>query len=277
MKKYLSDDFNLGDYVEVADECSVWSAPFGLKLLEYIDYRKGLTALDIGFGTGFPLTEIALRLGESSTIYGIDPWKEAIEKALKKIEYYRLGNVRLIEGFAESIPLSNSSVDLIVSNNGLNNVSDMDCVIAECARIMKNKGQLVMTMNLDKSMPEFYDQLERVLAEMDLKNEIGSMKSHIREKRRPVNEVIASLEQNDFEIKDVVTDKFCYRFADGTAMLNHYFIRLAFMHSWLKIIPPTLTEKIFEIIETRLNSKAEDEGGMKLSIPFVLINARKKL
>jgi ubiquinone/menaquinone biosynthesis C-methylase UbiE len=277
MKKYLSDDFKLSDYVEVADECCIWSAPFGLKLLEYIEYKKGLTALDIGFGTGFPLTEIALRLGESSTIYGIDPWKEAIEKALKKIEYYRLANVRLIEGFAESIPLSNSSVDLIVSNNGLNNVSDMDLVINECARVMKSKGQFVMTMNLDKSMHEFYDQLERVLSEMNLQNEIGLMKSHIKEKRRPVNEVILSLEKNGFEMKDVVTDQFSYKFADGTAMLNHYFIRLAFMHSWLKIVPANLTEKIFEKIETRLNSKADEEGGMKLSIPFVLINARKRL
>src|SRR5664280_2828971 len=74
MKKYLSNDFDFTEYVNVSDECSIWSAPFGLKLLDYIDYKQNISALDIGFGTGFPLTEIALRLGESSTVYGIDPW-----------------------------------------------------------------------------------------------------------------------------------------------------------------------------------------------------------
>ena len=84
MKRYLSNDFDLAAYAEVADECPLWSASFGLKLLDYIDYRKNITALDIGFGTGFPLTEIALRLGESSVIYGIDPWKDAAGSCKKK-------------------------------------------------------------------------------------------------------------------------------------------------------------------------------------------------
>ena len=97
MKKYLSNDFDLTEYVNVSDECSIWSAPFGLKLLDYIDYKHNISALDIGFGTGFPLTEIALRLGESSTVYGIDPWSDAIARAKKKIEYYRVTNIKIFE------------------------------------------------------------------------------------------------------------------------------------------------------------------------------------
>src|SRR5664280_2667600 len=104
MKKYLSNDFDLTAYVNVADECSIWSAPFGLKLLDHIDYKQNISAIDIGFGTGFPLTEIALRLGKSSTVYGIDPWSDAIERAKKKIDYYRITNIKIFEGVAESIP-----------------------------------------------------------------------------------------------------------------------------------------------------------------------------
>jgi ubiquinone/menaquinone biosynthesis C-methylase UbiE len=131
MKQYLNNDFDRTEYVNVADECSVWSAPFGLKLLDYIDYKQNISALDIGFGTGFPLTEIALRLGESSTVYGIDPWSDAIVRAKKKIEYYRLTNIKIFEGVVESIPLKDNSVDLIVSNNGINNVRDINQVISE--------------------------------------------------------------------------------------------------------------------------------------------------
>jgi arsenite methyltransferase len=276
MKKYLSNDFDFKEYINVADECSVWSAPFGLKLLDYVDYRKNISALDIGFGTGFPLTEIALRLGESATVYGIDPWTDAIARARKKIDYYRISNIKIIEGVAESIPLADNTIDLIVSNNGINNVGDIDKVLAECSRLTKTGGQFVMTMNLDKSMFEFYGQLERVLSEMNLDEEIKRMHKHIYQKRRPLGGMISMIESNGFIIKDLEHDQFNYKFSDGSAMLNHYFIRLAFMDSWIKLLPAKKLDQIFEIIEFRLNEQAKILGGINLSIPFVLINSIKK-
>jgi arsenite methyltransferase len=276
MKKYLNNDFDFTEYVSVADECSIWSAPFGLKLLDKINYRQNISALDIGFGTGFPLTEIALRLGESSTVYGIDPWADAIKKAKKKIEYYRIANIKIFEGVAESIPLEDNSVDLIVSNNGINNVSDINQVIAECSRIMKSGGQFIQTMNLDKSMFEFYNQLEKILSELKMETEIRKMSQHIYEKRRPLDEMISMIQNHGFIINDLEHDQFNYKFSDGTAMLNHYFIRLAFMDSWIKILPEDKLEQIFDTIEMRLNEQAKILGGLKLSIPYVLINAIKK-
>ena len=276
MKKYLSNDFDLIEFVNVYDECSIWSAPFGLKLLDYIDYKPNISALDIGFGTGFPLTEIALRLGESSTVYGIDPWTDAIIRANKKIEYYRITNIKIFEGVAESIPLKDNSVDLIVSNNGINNVSDITQVISECSRIIKSGGQFVQTMNLDKSMFEFYGQLEKVLSDLSMSKEIELMRQHIYEKRRPLDEMISMIQNHGFIIKDLEHDQFNYKFSNGTAMLNHYFIRLAFMDSWIKILPKNKVEQIFDTIEMRLNEQAKILGGIKLSIPFVLINAIKK-
>ncbi len=276
MKKYLSNDFDLAEYASVSDECSIWSAPFGLKLLEYIDYKQNISAIDIGFGTGFPLTEIALRLGESSTVYGIDPWTSAIKRAKKKIEYYRITNIKIFEGVAESIPLKDNSVDLIVSNNGINNVLDINQVISECSRIIKSGGQFVQTMNLDKSMFEFYGELEKALSELKLNTEIRLMRQHIREKRPPLDDMISLIQNHGFIIKDLEHDQFNYKFSDGTSMLNHYFIRLAFMDSWIKILPENKLEQIFNTIETRLNEQAKILGGIKLTIPFVLINAVKR-
>ena len=276
MKKYLSNDFNLADYVSVSDECSIWSAPFGLKLLDFIYYKQNISAIDIGFGTGFPLTEIAMRLGESSTVYGIDPWADAIKRAYKKIDYYRIKNIEIFEGVAESIPLLDNSVDLIVSNNGINNVSDINTVISECSRIIKSGGQFVQTMNLDKSMFEFYGQLEKVLTDLNMETEIDLMRQHIYEKRRPLDEMISMIQNHGFIIKELEHDQFTYRFSNGTAMLNHYFIRLAFMDSWIKILPENKLEQIFDTIEMRLNDQARLLNGIRLTIPFVLINAIKK-
>lgn len=275
MKKYIPGEFNLASYAQFADECPLWSATFGLKLLEYIDYKPRITALDIGTGTGFPLTEIALRLGADSIVYGMDPWEEALDRARNKINFYKLHNIRLITGFAESIPLEDNSVDLITSNNGINNVSDADEVLSECSRILKPGGQFVQTFNLDRTMFEFYDEFERVLSELGMNDEIEKMHAHIREKRRPVDEMTKLLRKKGFMIRDLEHGQFNYRFSDGTTMLNHYFIRLAFMDSWVKLIPTYRIDEIFGKAEKRLNELSDINGGLKLSIPFVLINCTK--
>ncbi|HSR18356.1 MAG TPA: hypothetical protein VLM39_09740, partial [Ignavibacteriaceae bacterium] len=70
-------DLNSAELVSVIDELSLWAAPFGLRLLEMMKIRKNISVLDIGSGLGFPLLEIAMRLGDSCKVYGIDPWEAA--------------------------------------------------------------------------------------------------------------------------------------------------------------------------------------------------------
>lgn len=275
MQNYLQSSFDFKELPIMFDELPLWSAPFGLKLLDAVKYKVGITALDIGFGTGFPLTELAMRLGNTTTVYGIDPWKEAIERARQKIAYYRIDNIKLIEGVAESIPLPHCSVDLIVSNNGLNNVADLLKVVSECSRICKPGAQFVQTMNLNKSMIEFYDVFEEVLAKKQMNEEIDKMHAHIYSKRKPLDEIVEILEQKGFSVVEALEDSFKYRFTDATAMFNHYFIRLAFMESWIQLLPPEKVSEVFEEVEQILNGKAAFAGQMVLTVPFVMINAVK--
>ena len=59
--------------VSARDELPLWSAPFGLALLEAVALRPGITVLDVGFGTGFPALELAERLGPAGRVIGVDP------------------------------------------------------------------------------------------------------------------------------------------------------------------------------------------------------------
>ena len=79
MPDYLNTPFDITDesLASASDEVSVWSYPFGETILANVRLRPGITALDIGFGTGFPLLELAGRLGKTSTVYGIDLWRAA--------------------------------------------------------------------------------------------------------------------------------------------------------------------------------------------------------
>lgn len=277
-KSYLNThiDLNTDEVVEVLDDTPFWSAPFGIRLLENVRFKKNMAALDIGFGTGFPIIELAMRLGNSSKLYGIDPWDAAIKRAKKKIEQFGIKNIELIEGFAESLIFDNESLDLIVSNNGINNVDDWNAVLSECSRVLKDNGQFLISLNLNTSLIEFYNVLETVLKESGMLDEIEKIQQHIYEKRKPLAEIQDKIEENGFEIKKVIKDNFAYTFADGTAMFNHYFIQLAFLEGWKSIVPAARLESIFDKVEKKLNKVAEEKGEIRLSIPFVVIDCSRK-
>jgi arsenite methyltransferase len=273
-EEYLNLDSQ--ENVRVFDELPLWSAPFGLRLLEQIRLKKNIVALDIGFGAGFPLTELSMRLGKSCTVYGIDPWEAAIIRTEEKLKHFGITHVKIIHGVAEEIPLEDASVDLIVSNNGINNVSDLKKVLSECSRVMKINGQFVLSVNLDTTMVEFYSAMENVLTEMGMEKEIKNIREHIYSKRKPLHELTSLLKQNGFAVRNIVEEQFDYQFTDGTTLLQHFFIRLAFLPSWKNIVPAGRQVEVFKRIETSLNEQAESTGQCRLSVPFVIINCEKQ-
>lgn len=276
MTAYLENSFDLAEVASFYDEQPFWSSPFGLKLLDKVIYRKGITVLDIGCGTGFPMLELAMRLGSSSVVLGIDPWKEGIERIEQKARFFGLTNVGCIEGVAEILPLEEATVDLIISNNGLNNVQDLDRVLLECSRVMKPDAQMVFTMNTALTMIEFYDVFERVLKDNGLDDPVEAMHRHIRTKRPPVEEVLSNVRASGFEIVETEASGFRYRFTDGSSMLNHYFIRMAFLDSWKNLVPEDRRVPVFEEVERQLNEKASREQGLELGVPFVVVDCRKR-
>lgn len=277
MDNYLKVNYNLNDKetVSVIDELPLWSAPFGLKLLEKINYRKNITVLDIGSGFGFPLLEVAMRLGSSCKIYGIDPWETAVERIKTKIRIYGITNVEIITGAAEKIPLQDKSIDMIISNNGLNNVDDLQKVLRECSRISKPGSELIFTYNTDKTMIEFYSVFERVLSEKNMIDEIKLMKEHIYKKRKPVEEFVHLLNENGFTINEIINEQFQYGFADASAMFSHFLIKLAFIGSWKAFLPEDRQEEIFKEIEMILDYRLAKTGSLQLTIPFVLLDCKR--
>ncbi len=277
MEHYLNASYNLEDpsLVSVIDELPIWAAPFGLQLLDSIRMKPCMRVLDIGFGLGFPVLELAMRLGASSQIYGLDPWRAGIKRAKEKIEKMGLSNVHLIEGVAENLPIDSQVFDLIVSNNGINNVQDIKETFKECYRVMKPDSQLVFTMNLDNTFFEFYDIFIKVLKKQNLEHEIEKLQQHIYEKRKPLDEIKVLLENAGFDITDIKYGDFSYRFVDGTAMFNHFFIKLSFLDSWKKITG-FHTPKVFSMLEKEINKISAKSDGFQMSVPFATVDCRKK-
>lgn len=277
MKEYFNRQFDLNDttVVQAIDDFNLWAAPFGLKLLDAINYKQNIKALDIGFGMGFPAIELAMRLGNTSKVYGIDPWKAGIERAKSKLQVNGVTNLELTEGVAENLPFENNFFDLLVSNNGINNVQDLAKTFAECNRVAKKGAQFVFTFNTDESFIEFYDIYRQALIECNLQQYNNAIDEHIYIRRKPLAEIKKLAEDSGFTIKALQSDVFFYHFADALALFNHFTVQYAFIGGWKEIIPEQYCDKVFTLIEEKINRKAEKEGCFTMQVPFITVDAYK--
>lgn len=276
MLSYLSYKFeDTPEFISTFDELPLWSAPFGLLLLKHIEYKQGLTVLDTGSGAGFPLMEIAARLGSSSKCFGLDPWTNANNRAKQKIKNYGLTNVEVIEGSAEKIPFGENYFDLIVSNLGINNFGNPPGVLAECLRTLKPGGKLVITTNLNGHWKEFYDVFEDTLRQLKLFGIIDILSAH-QEHRGTSAGVMSMLTDAGFASGRVFEDSFEMQFADGSAFLDHHFVKLGWLSSWIDLLAGENVEEIFTRIETNLNDLAAKQNGLRLTVPMAFIEGIKR-
>ncbi|MCK5075537.1 MAG: methyltransferase domain-containing protein [Calditrichia bacterium] len=276
MIDYLQNNFNLDDdnLVSTIDELTLWSAPFGLMLLDHIKLSRGMKVLDVGCGLGFPALELAQRLGESCMVYGIDPWGSALNRAKQKINNYNIKNVKLIEGDASATEFEVNYFDLIVSNLGINNFEKPKEVLKECYRILKPNGQIALTTNFKGHMQEFYDTFKETLLELKMNHCLESLQSNI-DHRLDLEIVVSLLKDSGFKISKTLTDSFNMRFLDGSALLRHYFIRLGFLDGWKNVIPKSQLNTFFKRLEGNLNGYAKENGELKLTIPLGYIEGIK--
>lgn len=274
MKDYLNHSFSTDDFdlVSIIDELPLWSAPFGMDLLDAVKLKPNAFLLDIGCGLGFPMIELALRLGSTGKVFGIDPWQRAIERVNLKIRVLNIKNAKVIEGVAEKLPFEDNYFDLLVSNNGLNNVEDLKISLSECKRVSKSGAQFVITFNLENTMMEFYNVFENVMRDNNLTNEIQKMKKQIYSKRKPLAEIESMLKESGFGINSIQHKSFKMDYLDGTTMLNHYMIKYWFLPGWKEIIKEEDLEKIFGQVEKMLNKLSVEKRCFTLTVPYVIID-----
>lgn len=251
-------DFSSSAVLAAYDELPLWSAMFGLLLLDEVPLTNVRAALDVGCGTGFPLIELAERLGPGVDVHGVDTWSGALTRAWEKIAARGTPNVTLHECSAASMPFADASFDLIVSNLGVNNFDDRDAAIAECRRVARPGATIALTTNLQGHMQELYDVFAEVLTEDGRRQ----LEEHVRH-RATVPGVRDLLERHRFTVTRVVERTGIMRFGSGEALFHHHFIKLGFLDAWKKIVPRDAFPRVLE----RLGSE------IRLTIPMAYFSA----
>lgn len=110
-------------------------------ILRLLEIKKGETILDLACGPGFFAREFFKKGGE---VVGVDISKDLITLAKKSSP----ANIEYHIGSAENLSfLKEKSADKAVIILAIQNISDINAVFQECARVLRPGGKLFMAMN----------------------------------------------------------------------------------------------------------------------------------
>jgi ubiquinone/menaquinone biosynthesis C-methylase UbiE len=107
--------------------------PFRQRLLA----EAGGRVLEIGVGSGLNLP---LYTDRATEVIGLDPHPKLLQMAARR---HAIVPSRIVEGFAEAIPLEDASIDTVVSTWTLCTIPAVTPALAEMRRVLKPGGRLL--------------------------------------------------------------------------------------------------------------------------------------
>lgn len=122
---------------EIWSYCAAVGNPFSAG-----DLYEGASILDIGCGAGIDLCVASLLTGEKGKVFGVDVTPAMVEKSRQHAKLAKLSNIVVSEGSIESLPIEDSSINIVISNGAINLASSKENVFSEIYRVLKNNGQL---------------------------------------------------------------------------------------------------------------------------------------
>jgi SAM-dependent methyltransferase len=124
--------------------------------------EPGQVVLDLGSGAGLDVLLSARRVAPGGHAYGLDMTDEMLELANTNMRKAGVENATFLKGSIESVPLADSSVDVVISNCVINLAEDKGAVIKEAFRVLRPGGLFAVAdmVELAKLDPDLKRQLD---------------------------------------------------------------------------------------------------------------------
>ena len=106
------------------------------------EVRAGESVLDLGSGSGLDCFLVAQQVGAAGKVVGLDMSDDMLALARRNLTKVGATNVEFHKGEMESMPLPDSTFDVIISNCVINLSPDKDAVLREAHRVLKPGGRV---------------------------------------------------------------------------------------------------------------------------------------
>ena len=269
----MSTPFDPADPAHIAlwDELPMWSALAGQLLLEHVPLDAA-RILDVGSGTGFPGLEMAERAGPAALVVGVDPWREAAERAQAKARAWPVPNFFAVRADGARLPLRSGCIDLVVSNLGVNNFADPAAAFAEVRRVLAPRGRLAIATNLVGHFRELYAVLGELLGREGDAVALERLRVHVRH-RATIAGLTEVLAGQGLRVIAMHEHEASWRFRDGTALFAHHFIRLGFLDGW-RGVAGDRADVLLDELRATLDARARTSGELRLAVPLAVLVAQ---
>lgn len=112
--------------------------------LDLAAIAPGETVLDLGSGSGTDSFLAALATGPDGKVIGVDMTAAQLAKARMLADEHGFTQADFREGYIETPPVEDASVDCVISNGVINLSPDKPAVFAAAARALRQGGRLAL-------------------------------------------------------------------------------------------------------------------------------------
>jgi len=119
--------------------------------------KPGQRVLDVAIGTGLIAEAATHIVGPSGAVFGLDLSEAMLAEAQRKLD------IPLIQGLADSLPLADGTIDVIVMGYAIRHIDDLDACFREFRRVLAPGGILLLLEVSSPTRPIYRTTLARYL------------------------------------------------------------------------------------------------------------------
>jgi ubiquinone/menaquinone biosynthesis C-methylase UbiE len=204
---------------------------YPLQMYHYLAAKRPIAdkvVLEIGSGRGGGARYIATAF-QPASYQGLDLAQNAVDLANR---IHKVANLSFIQGSAESLPLADNSIDVVINVESCHSYGLVDKFLSEVKRVLKPGGFLLLVdFRSENTMPAFQAQLratgmELMEEENITANVIRSIEAEDESKKERIRTLIPAKWQKLFsDFAGVVGSRFYLTLKDGSRSYYRFVLR----------------------------------------------------